>query len=223
MDKRLRRPKIPFVVQTVWKDGQTFTENALDVRADVLVVEDNARIFFKNSITYNIRCNDLILGKKVFFDCSGANGADAQQPGPLPPVQCTGTAAQHQFQIHPLFLKFAEDRNYGFFGANAPPGEDGRPGARVAITYYHYGGDVFDKKKQVDLRGGVGGKGAPGGPGRTIRCTPAPDEPQSNPCHGSLGSGPGLSSGPGSTGRDGTFTLQEIHRRRKGRGKKIKR
>ena len=197
-----------FAVETIWGDGQTFTESATDVRADVLRVRDNARIFFKNGIDYRIQCNKLILGKDVFFDCTGANGVDAQQPGSKPTVQCTGTAAQHQFIVHPAFLRFAMDPSAGHFGYNASPGEGGHPGANVVISFHEYAGEIFNPKVQVDLRGGQGGKGAPGGPGPVIRCTPAPGEDQNNPCHGALVAGPGASSGPGSPGKNGSFKLQ---------------
>lgn len=197
--------KITFAVETVWGDGLTFTEDAPNVQADVVRVKANSRIFFRNGITFKLRCNKLILEENVFFDCHGNNGADAVKPPRKPNVYCSGTPAQHQFEIHPFFVKFASDPRYGHFGTNAAPGGDGNPAANVTLIFQEYEGETFDPIKQTDIKGGTGGSGAPGGDGPTIFCTV-------NPCGGALGAGPGASSGPGEMGSKGSFNLKEEKR-----------
>ena len=194
---------------TVWTNGQTFTTNAPDVHADVLKIEDNARIVFKNGIEFTITCNRLIMGKNVFFDCSGTPGSDAVTPAKREDTHASGTPAQHPTWlgpgdpgIHWYFLKWVTDPSYGKFGYNAPRGGNGGNGARVTIRYHVYDGEVFNPNMQVDLSGGKGGQGATGGEGSICYCTV-------NPCGGVLQAGRGAASGPGYDGHKGDFHLDE--------------
>lgn len=196
---------------TVWADGQTFAQDALDVHADILKIDDNARVFFKNGITFIVTCNRLVMGKNVVFDCTGNPGLDAVRPPKREDTVATGTPAQHpewlgpgQPGIHWYFKKWVSDPSYGKFGWNAPQGGNGGNGARVKIRYHVYDGEVFDPATQVLKAGGKGGKGARGGEGSTCHCTV-------NPCGGVLQAGEGDASGPGYDGSPGTFDLIEYH------------
>ena len=202
MKKRQKILRSPFAVETVWSNGQTFTQDAPNAQADILRIEDGARIYFRDGILFKLKCNKLIVGNTVFFDGRGSDGADSTQPPPRPPVKASGTAAQHQYEIHPVFLKWATRPEYGYFGYDAPPAHRGGQGARILIQYHNYEGAYFDPKKQVDVRGGRGGKGSPGGLGAFCHCT-------INPCSGVLKAGDGRSAPDADDGPPGTFELRE--------------
>ena len=208
-------------VITVWPNGQTFAEDGVP-QYDILKIDDNAEVTFRNGINFKARCNRLIMGKNVKIVGVGTDGANGQTPPGLPPVQCSGTPAQHQFIIHPAFLRYAKgvdgsDPRYPYrtIGYSASqPGRGGR-GAVVSISYHHYEGHKFDKLKQANMKGGQGGKGAAGGNGAAVLCT-------INPCGGGLRGPAGAPSWDASDGAPGDFNLIEYKPGRRKLGKKLR-
>jgi hypothetical protein len=94
----------PVAGVTVWQDGTTFVKDQpLGARADVLLIKSGAVIYFKNGISYNLRCNKIIIEDNVFFDGRGQPGENAVQPEPKPPAKGSGTVAQHP-QVHAAFV-----------------------------------------------------------------------------------------------------------------------
>lgn len=196
-----RRSKPTVATQTIWNDGTTFVKDAEPIY-DVLVIRENARVYFKNGIRFKALCNKLVIEKNVFLDGRGSDGVN----GGTPPsrrhevIKCSGDPAQHQSFIHPRYIEFYTNRAYGYFGYDASHPTPGAPGAHIEIRYDVYEGEEFDKKKQANVSGGKGGKGAPGGLGCHILCIPS--------CNEGMPAGDGRASSDRIDGRPGSFALK---------------
>ena len=201
-------------VITVWPNGQTFAQDG-SPQYDILKIDDNAVVTFLNGITFNSRCNRLIMGKNVKIVATGTNGSDGSTPPKVPDIWCSGTPAQHQAIVHPGFLVYAAGTDgsnprypYRSIGYQASSPTRGGSGAKVTISYHHYEGYAFDKLKQAFINGGRGGKGARGGEGATVHCT-------INPCGGVLQAPSGVGSSDASDGSQGSFDLIEYQPRKR--------
>jgi hypothetical protein len=196
-------------VETIWKDGQSFTTDVLDGNCDVLRIKPDSAIHFMDGIDFNLKCHKLIVEGDVFFFGRGADGEDAHTPAPRPDViQAIGDPAHHRDEIHPLFLNWATrgDLYPQYLGRDASPAGDGLPGAHISIKFDEYEGVYFDPKKSSNVSGGRGGKRAEGGLGCQCLCLPAPV------CGEALRAGSGLASKPGAPGPSGSFEVIKTHK-----------
>lgn len=158
-------------VETVWNDGLTFTQSATDVRADVLRIAAGAVIHFRNGITYEITCNKLVVDGGCFFDCAGTDGVSAEQPGHrMPDAYVTLATPNQHAEAHKKFANEWPSRD-DMVGYNAPQPTPGGAAAQVKIFFSRFEGTQIDPDAQSNVKGGVGGRGAWGGEGRTLHCT----------------------------------------------------
>lgn len=157
--------------ETVWADGQTFTESTHDVRADVLRIAAGAVVHFKNGINYSITCNKLQVDGACFFDCRGTNGTDAvSPPRRMPDAYVTLATPEQHSDAHHVFAYEWPHRG-DMVGYNAPDPTPGTDASTVTIFFKEYEGVQIDPDKQSDVTAGRGGRGARGGEGKVLHCT----------------------------------------------------
>jgi hypothetical protein len=163
-------PVIP-AGETLWKDGQTFTESTDDVRADVLRIADGAVIHFKNGIKYVITCNKLKIDGFCFFECGGINGTNGVTPPRRTPDAYVTLATPNQHaDAHHTFAYVWPTRD-DMIGANASGSTPGTDASSLTIFFKQYEGAQIDPDKQSNALGGKGGQGARGGEGQVMHCT----------------------------------------------------
>lgn len=186
------------MTETIWSDGTTFDmDYPPGTQADVVRIRPGAVIFFKNGITFNLRCNKLIIEGRVFFDGRGVRGSDASQPAPRPNKTGSGGLGDHDF-VHSVFLKWLRQGYQDTWGHNAPRGGMGGQGARILISAAAYEGALFNPGNSVNVGGGEGGNGAAGGRGAHVACGICSHDGQ---CPD------GQASGQGERGPTGFFAL----------------
>jgi hypothetical protein len=184
--------------ETVWRDGQIFTESAIEpVFADILRIESGATISFANSIVYNIRCNKLFVDGPCTFDVRGKNGTNSVTPNHRMPDKREQNDGRSHQDIHSEFIS-VWPHDLDNIGVNASSPTPGSNGARVTIHFGHFEGHQLDPVAQTLKSGGRGGKGARGGEGRTLWCI-CGAECEADP-------GPGSSDAP--DGKDGWVKLE---------------